>query len=140
MLTLLVNGIVRPLDTQVARDLQRVDAWLRVIDILASAIEQPELLEKKEFLLHVRTWTLKVVEDALKGGHKDDDLLHCLEQNPASFIDSTMGTSYDGLDDMQWLSDLSNVHPDVFPLEMLQESESWESWTGQHAGINGQAY
>ena len=59
VLTLLVNGIVRPFSEDIGEDLRRVDTWLKVIDILATSSERADLLEKKEFLVHMRAWNLR---------------------------------------------------------------------------------
>ena len=64
VLTLLVSAIVRPLDETVAQDLQRVEAWLRVIDKLATDSERPDLLEQKDFLDSMKQWALRVVQEA----------------------------------------------------------------------------
>lgn len=124
MLTLLVNGIVRPTDEHNAEDLKRVDTWLRVIDILATDSERPDLQEKKEFILHMRDWTLKVIQATRE--RSDFSLAvdyPCLHERYGSSVAN--GELF--VDD-QWLPDLMDVHADIFPLPMI-DREVWEPWS-----------
>lgn len=124
MLTLLVNGIVRPTDEHNAEDLRRVDTWLRVTDILATESERPDLLEKKEFILHMRTWTLKVIEATQE--RREFDMA-----NEYPFVPERDGRAVQEGElvvDDQWLPDLTDVHADIFPLPLVGR-EFWEPWT-----------
>ena len=132
VLTLLVNGIVRPLDNEVGTDLRRVDTWVQVIDILAISSERSDLLKKKEFLHYMRTWTLHVVQDALLGGGGEVNDLPCLtewKQRNASGHASSLELPVDepnlGWD---WLSDVGHVQPDIFPLDLINTGNSIDSW------------
>ena len=129
MLTLLVNGIVRPLDGHAAHDLQRVDTWLQVIDILATSSERPDLLQKKDFLLHMRTWTVHVVRDTLSG--RDNG---CCERQNVAYLERA-GSSTQDEEDAFGISDLGNVHPDVFPLDQLYLGQTGQSWMDNAAAI-----
>lgn len=125
MLTLLVNGIVRPLDEHNAADLQRVDSWLRVVDILATESERPDLLEKKEFILHMRGWTVKAIEDAIDpaGVTHNPEEYACFRRNNA------MAEAHaEVMPDPSWWPDLTNFHADIFPLPMVSR-EVWEPWS-----------
>lgn len=122
MLTLLVNGIVRPTDSHNPGDLKRVDSWLAVIDILTTESERTDLLEKKEFILHMRQWTLKVIASTQNGEGFSLADYPCLNERYGSARDS----GELGVDD-QWLPDLTDVHPDTFPLPLVSR-EVWEPW------------
>ena len=123
MLTLLVNGIVRPTDTHNAGDLKRVDTWLAVIDILATESERPDLLEKKEFILHMRGWTLKVIRSTQNGEPFSLTDYPCLQERYGNAINNG-----ELCVDDQWLPDLTDVHADTFPLPLVSR-EVWEPWT-----------
>lgn len=130
MLTILVNGIVRPIGTHNAEDLKRVDTWLRVIDILATDSERPDLLEKKEFILHMRSWTLKVMQASKDRSDLNLELEYpCLHERYGNAV----ANGEFSIDD-QWLPDLTDVHADIFPLPMVAR-EVWEPWT--HSGPVG---
>lgn len=124
MLTLLVNGIVRPLDEHNAADLQRVDSWLRVVDILATESERPDLLEKKEFILHMRGWTVQKIEEASNpNAVAVANDYSCLRGDQ----DISAGNVERAGDDVWW-PDLTEFHADIFPLPMVSR-EVWEPWS-----------
>lgn len=123
MLTLLVNGIVRPNDTRNSDDLRRVDTWLRVIDLLSTESERPDLLEKKEFILHMRTWTLKVIQDSRTRADFSLTEYPCLHERYGNAVMNGELMVDDG-----WLPDLQHAHADIFPLPMVAR-EVWEPWS-----------
>ena len=105
-------------------DLRRVDTWLKVIDILATSSERNDLLEKKEFLTHMRAWTLAVVRDATAGIETEDcakAAREYLEWENAI----TQNNEYVGTGMPEW----DGMHPDVFPLDQIYEGhllkDSW---------------
>ena len=120
ILTLLVNGIVRPLNDHAFDDLQRVDTWLQVIDILATSAERADLLQKKEFLVHMRTWMLKVMREAMSGRK-----FECEDQ---AYLTETEAVLEDKEDAMFEAPGLANFHPDVFPLDQLAVNQLSGSW------------
>lgn len=122
MLTLLVNGIVRPTDSHNPEDLKRVDTWLAVIDILATESERPDLLEKKEFILHMREWTLKVIHSTQNGDPLSLADYPCLNERYGNAVNNG-----ELCVDDQWLPDLTDVHPDTFPLPLVSR-DAWEPW------------
>jgi hypothetical protein len=120
VLTLLVNGIVRPFGEHISEDLRRVETWLKVIDILATSSERHDLLEKKEFLTHMRAWTLKVVNDHSVGTDTDECVRAAREYLESEA--ALQSNAFDGLD-------MGGLHPDVFPLDQIHEGnllrDSW---------------
>lgn len=124
MLTLLVNGIVRPFNEHAANDLRRVDTWLRVIDILATSSERADLLQKKEFLAHMRDWTRHVIEDGLSGIETE-----CFAGQCRAYLDSADETTRD--DVTTGLPGLGDYDPDVFPLDRLYVGHPAENWAHQ---------
>ena len=124
VLTLLVNGIVRPFNEHITQDLQRVDTWMKVIDVLATSSDRSDLLEKKEFLMHMRAWTLHVVQDHVAGNETE-----CCGRSAREYLESEKAilqvSEYSGLD----LPELEDMHPDVFPLDRIYEGnlvkDSW---------------
>lgn len=124
VLTLLVNGIVRPFGEYISDDLRRVDTWLKVIDILATSSERSDLLEKKEFLMHMRAWTQHVVQDHIHG-----DETECCGRAAREYLESErallQANEFEGLD----MPVLEGMHPDVFPLDQIYEGnlvkDSW---------------
>ena len=123
MLTLLVNCIVRPLNDYTAADLRRVDTWLRVIDILATSSERPDLLQKKEFLVHMRAWTLHVMQDTLAGRETE-----CVAKQTQAYLDGTEKLPEDRDDEYLGMTHFGNLHPDVFPLDQLYVGPTREDW------------
>lgn len=123
VLTLLVNGIVRPFGEYIGEDLRRVDTWIKVIDILATSSERQDLIEKKEFLIRMRTWTFHVVQDHFAGNDEHSctkAAREYLESERASF----QANEFDGVDVA-----MEGLHPDVFPLDQLYDGsllkDSW---------------
>jgi hypothetical protein len=124
VLTLLVNGIVRPFSENIGEDLRRVDTWLKVIDILATSSERADLLEKKEFLMHMRAWTLHVVSDSLAGNETE-----CCARAAREYLESEKALIQDGDFAAMGMPELEGMHPDVFPLDQIYEGnllkDSW---------------
>lgn len=116
VLTLLVNGIVRPFSKYISEDLRRVDAWFKVIDILATSSERSDLLEKKEFLKHMRSWTLHVVQDHFESRNSD-----CFDKAAQAILESEKaaghGAEFGDVD----MPELDGFHPDLFPLDALYD-------------------
>ena len=121
VLTLLVNGIVRPFGQHISEDLRRVETWLKVIDILATSSERHDLLEKKEFLMHMRAWTLKVVQNDAVGND-----IECI-QAAREYIESEASLQTNGFEALDMT--VEGLHPDVFPLDQIHEGnllrDSW---------------
>lgn len=125
MVTLLVSGIVRPRDEHNAEDLKRVDTWLRVVDILATESERPDLLEQKKFISQMRGWTVQKIRAAFDPDRYSlADLPPCMhERHDVAGVDEELFI------DEQWLPDFtSDVHADIFPLPMVAR-EVWEPWS-----------
>jgi len=137
MLTLLANGIVRPRDPCNAADLHRVDQQLRVIDILATTSERPDLLEKKEFVLLMRTWTVRVLQRASQQPDFDLAELPCLKARYAPEVGTRSREADQDIDALfgDWQPILDDtLHPDVFPLDMMAPGGPWNNWStsGEH--------
>lgn len=62
---MLVNAIVAPLDAHLEDNIKQVNEWIPVIDLLASASERPDLLQKKQILLDMRDWASSRIKAAL---------------------------------------------------------------------------
>lgn len=130
VLTLLVNGIVRPLNEYAIQDLQRVDVWLRVIDKLAADSERPDLLEKRDFLASMRQWTLRVVQEAMSGEDSGVRGLPCLQEFTGSYPGAALQSQFgqdDSIWDAQWIPELSGAQSDVFPAGLWHASDVWEN-------------
>ncbi|KAK3717962.1 hypothetical protein LTR37_005388 [Vermiconidia calcicola] len=127
VLTLLMNGILRPLAPEVTHDLRRVDEWLRVIGVLATTTGRPDLLEEQQFLVRMRAWTSEVLQEALFRGRSEcveSQAIPGHDQGPITFdADETQAAL--GTD---WVSGTSVQHPDVFPLDQIQWMEPNQSW------------
>ena len=133
VLTLQVNGIVRPLNDQAHCDLRRVDTWLNVVDILATSSERPDLLEKKEFLDHMKGWTLHALQNATSGTDSElQHLLPCLSKLKSSNMFPDVADDETNLDS-QRIPELGHVQPDVFPLGLLNDSNLGDSWSSNVA-------
>jgi hypothetical protein len=106
VLTLLLNYVVRPLEDQfLSADRRRVEDWMQVIELLANTSERPDLLEKRDFLLGMKAWSLEAVQIARASAGPWYN--ECL---PLPVNDQ---------------ADWSDFHPDVFPLDQ------WD-WTQEH--------
>lgn len=127
MLTLLANGIVRPCDPNGPADLTRVDQQLRVIDLLATSTERPDLLEKKEFVLHMRLWTVTVLQAAKEKADFSYSELPCVKARYGDGSESAGADqqAVDALfgDCMPYMDD--NLHPDVFPYDLMNSRAPW---------------
>lgn len=123
VLTLLVNGIVRPFGEHIGEDLRRVDTWIKVIDILATSSERQDLIEKKEFLMHMRVWTFNVVQDHLAGNEGQ----YCYKAAREYLESENASLQANGFDEVEMA--MEGLHPDVFPLGQLHDGnflkESW---------------
>ncbi|KAK5168971.1 uncharacterized protein LTR77_006280 [Saxophila tyrrhenica] len=118
VLTLLVNGIVRPLGEGLSEDFRRIDEWISVIDVLASTSERADLLRKKQFLLDMRTWMLSCVKDALAEKSAKD--VAAQTQAPLDALDLPDTQWSDNPMRYDWAIDGSSLHPDNFPLDQLE--------------------
>lgn len=136
VLTLLVNGIVRPFDDYVNLDLQRVDVWLRVIDKLARDSDRLDLLEKRDFLDRMQKWTSRVVQEAIAGLRSSDvTSMRCIkgftgsrdhaEDNERFVDDYTIW-------DASWIPELDNYQAEGFPEDMLIPDNMWIDWTSMN--------
>ncbi len=124
VLTLLVNGIVRPSSEYVGEDLRRVDTWLKVIDVLATSSDRADLLEKREFLIHMRAWTLHVISDSLVGSESESCVRAARE-----YLESERALDQDGEFAAMGMPELEGMHPDVFPLDQIHEGNLFrDSW------------
>ena len=110
-----MNGVVRPLDNGLYDDFRRVDEWLQIVEALASSSERADLLEKKQFLIDVRTWATSCVRAALA----EKDASDCAAQARASFdaLGLSDGRWYDTPFQSNWTTQETALHPDVFPLD-----------------------
>ena len=130
MLTLLVNGVVRPQNEHAIPDLHRVDMWLRVVDILATSSERKDLLEKKEFLANMRRWTVKAIQDAWSKPGTElglQSLADVRDANNFEMIQLPTVEENEPKSNPDWTSGLINIQPDVFPLNQIQPWEEWSS-------------
>lgn len=130
VLTLLVNGIVRPFEESVHLDLQRVDVWLRVIDKLARDSDRPDILEKKDFLARMYQWTSRIVQETASGQPPGAADLPCMygftgSQPPPYEIQDLAGND---IWDASWIPELDNHQADGFQDSLLMPDEAWIDW------------
>lgn len=136
VLTLLVNGIVRPFDENVTLDLQRVDVWLRVIDKLAKDSDRLDLLEKRDFLARMQQWTSRVVQEAIAGLRSSDlTSMRCIKgftgsrdraEEQEQFVDDY------AIWDASWIPELDDYQAGGFPDDALMSDDPFLDWTSMN--------
>lgn len=135
VLTLLVNGIVRPFEDSIHLDLQRVDVWLRVIDKLARDSDRADILEKKNFLARMYQWTLRIVQEAASGqgpGAADLPCMYGITDSHPAQDDLPEFAGNDTIWDASWIPELDHYQADGFSDSLLMPDDAWIAWTSMN--------